>query len=98
IKFPVIASITEPRLPLIPMHAIWVVLDSTSPYYRKVFRVIDDAPAGDFNHTWEEIIDYEDLFSKPVDYNITLEQGPPGPQGPKGDKGDPGPQGPKGDP
>lgn len=98
VEYFVIASIEEPSGALVPINGIWVALDSTAPYYKKVFRLIDAVtPEGLFNATWLEVTQYDEIFqyiqraAEGVSY-----VGPPGPKGERGERGEKGVQGERG--
>lgn len=94
----VIASIEEPSGTIVPINGIWVALDSTKDYYKKVFRLVDAVtPDGVFNATWIEVVQYDEIWqyiqrtAEGVSY-----VGPTGPRGEKGEQGKQGEQGERG--
>ena len=99
VEFRIIAAIVEPSRYLTPTNGIWVMLDPTSSYYRKVLRCTNpNVATAPFNATWIEIFSQEDVFSLPQYFDIL--QGPPGVPGEPGEAGQdsliPGPPGPQG--
>jgi hypothetical protein len=103
-KFAIIVSITELRN--IPINSSWLVLDSLSPYYKKVLKLksllsplnsnLANALQG-LEYTWIEVGAYDEIFTDPlVIVEPGVVQGPIGPQGIQGIQGIPGPQGDRG--
>jgi hypothetical protein len=103
-SFAIIVSITELRN--IPLNSSWLVLDSVSPYYKKVLKLksllsptqsnLATALPG-LEYTWIEVGAYDEIFTDPlVSTTPGVVQGPIGPQGPQGIQGIPGPQGERG--
>jgi hypothetical protein len=49
---------------VLPFNVLWIVSDPSSEDYRKVLRRTDKAESPPYRNTWEEIADYEGMFTQ----------------------------------
>tara|TARA_Y100001963_G_scaffold139226_1_gene204828 strand:+ start:3733 stop:4368 length:636 start_codon:yes stop_codon:yes gene_type:complete len=57
----VVAKI-EPHDMVLPLNVIWFCFDPNSSYYNKALRRVSKDPSASFEHTWEVLYFYSDLW------------------------------------
>src|SRR5438093_5964601 len=63
VEYFVIASLLEPSGLIVPKNGIWIALDPTVSYYKKVYRAVDLSTPNDiFVGTWVEVTTYDEIF------------------------------------
>lgn len=58
-----IVSVYEPTFDKIPYNVLWLVSDTESIHYQKLFRRVSDGPSADFKATWDLINTYADIWT-----------------------------------
>lgn len=55
-------SLTEPYTQLLPLNVTWFDFDPLSPNYRRALRRSSKTPRDGFNHSWDVIETYDEVF------------------------------------
>lgn len=60
-----VVATKEPHDMILPINVIWFCFDKTSQYYKQALKRIskDPDPSGSFEHTWEVLYFYEDIWA-----------------------------------
>jgi hypothetical protein len=67
----IVVSKREPHDMVLPLNVIWLNFDPTSRHYNKALRRKSKTAKAPYHHTWEEINDYDKLFSEDQFYDST---------------------------
>lgn len=57
-----VCAIAEPKTLVLPLNVTWFVLDPQHKFYRKALRRVSKDESSDFDHTWELIDTYDQVF------------------------------------
>lgn len=58
----VVCAIDEPRTLILPLNVTWICFDPNSNYYRQALRRVSKDTSAEFEHTWELIDTYAQVF------------------------------------
>jgi hypothetical protein len=67
-------SAVEPTKTFLPENVVWFCFNPSSPYYKKALRRIGENPSADFEHTWQELFHWEELWQTQVFSKENLEE------------------------
>jgi hypothetical protein len=58
-----VCAISEPHQLVLPLNVTWFNFDPTSIHYRKALRRVSKDPSANYEHTWEVVETYAEVFA-----------------------------------
>lgn len=58
----IVNALQEPDTLILPLNVTWFVYDPQHKYYRQALRRVSKDSSGEFNHTWEVVTKFDEVF------------------------------------